>query len=167
MPEDELKQDHSPEGDELEELKARIAELEGVVAEKEAALKGKDGRITEVEQVIAEKDSEVATLKQTVAELEGALNKAQDSLVEAVISYRHLVVQANPDIPEELISGDTIEAIDQSVANARELISRVKEGMEAEASKSRFPAGAPPRMLPDLTALSPREKIQYAIGGKN
>jgi len=28
------------------------------------------------------------------------------------------------------------------------------------------PAGAPGRRASDLSALSPREKIQYAIGGK-
>ena len=173
MPEDELNQNHSPEGEETEDFKARIAELEGLVAEKDEELKAKDARlseaetrITELEQVIADRDSELATLKQAVAELDEALTNVKNSLAQAVFSYRALVVQANPDIPDELITGDSIEAIDQSLENARNLISRVKQGLEAEAAKARVPAGAPQRTLPDLSALSPREKIQYAIGGK-
>ncbi len=173
MPEDELNQNHSPEGEELEGLKSRIAELEGLVTEKDEELKARDtrlgeaeARITELEQMIADRDSELATLKQTVAESDEALSNIKNSLAQAVASYRALVVQANPDIPDELITGDSIEAIDLSLENARALISRVKQGLEEEAARTRVPAGAPQRTLPDLSALSPREKIQYAIGGK-
>ena len=144
-----------------------------LVAEKDEELKAKDARlseaetrITELEQVIADRDSELATLKQAVAESDEALTNVKNSLAQAVSSYRALVVQANPDIPDELITGDSIEAIDQSLENARNLISRVKQGLEVEAAKTRVPAGAPQRTPPDLSALSPREKIQYAIGGK-
>ena len=77
MPEDELNQNYSPEGEELEALKARIAELEGLVAEKDDELKAKDTRLSEaeakvaeLEQVIAERDSELAALKQAMAESE-------------------------------------------------------------------------------------------------
>ena len=173
MPEDELNQNYSPQGEELEDFKARIAELEGLVAGKDEELKAKDARlsqtearITELEQMIADRDNELVTLKQAIAESDEALADVRSSLAQAVSSYRALVVQANPDIPDELITGDSIEAMDQSLENARALISRVKQGLEAEAAKTRVPAGAPQRTLPDLSALSPREKIQYAIGGK-
>ena len=69
-------------------------------------------------------------------------------------------------IIEELITGDTVEAINQSLENARALISRVRQVLEEEVAKTRVPSGAPQRAPPDLSALSPREKIQYAIGGK-
>ncbi len=173
MPEDELNQNYSPEGGELEDFKARIAELEGLVTEKDEELKAKDtrlseskARITELEQMVADRDSELVTLKQAMAESEEVLAGVKNALAQAVSSYRALVVQANPDIPDELIVGDSIEAIDQSLENARSLVSRVKQGLEEEASKTRVPIGAPQRTLLDLSALSPREKIQYAIGGK-
>lgn len=173
MPEDELNQDYSPEGEGLEALKARIAELEGLVAEKEAEISAKDirlseaeARIAELEQMVAERDSELAALKQATAELDEALADAKNALAQAVASYRALVVEANPDIPDELITGDSIAAINQSLENARALISRVKQVLEAEAARTRVPTGAPQRTPPDLSALSPREKIQYAIGGK-
>ena len=173
MPEDELNQNQSSQGEELEDFKAKVAKLEGLVAEKDEGLKAKDTRLSEaeariadLEQMIADRDSEIATLKQTMAESDKALDDVKNSLAQAVASYRAQVVQANPDIPDELITGDSIEAIDQSLESAQALVSRVKKGLEVEASKTRVPAGAPQRTPPDLSALSPREKIQYAIGGK-
>lgn len=173
MPEDELNQNHSPTGEELEVLKTRIDELEGLVAEKDEELKAKDARLTEaeariaeLEQVIADRDNELATLKQAMAESDEALTNVKNSLAQAVASYRALVVQANPAIPDELITGDTIEAIDQSLESAKTLINKVREDIERGIASGRVPAGAPTRTPPDLSALSPREKIQYAIGGK-
>ena len=152
------------------ELESTRAELESVRAEKETLaieLDTKGAAITELEQVVADRDSEVAALKQAVAESDEVLASVRDSLAQAVSSYRALVVQANPDVLDELISGDSIEAINQSVEHAQGFISRVKQGLEAEAARTRVPVGAPQRTLPDLSALSPREKIRYAIGGKS
>jgi len=151
------------------ELESTRAELEGVRAEKGTfarELDTKGAAIGELEQVVADRDSEVAALKQAVAESDEVLTNVRDSLAQAVSSYRPLVVQANPDVLDELVSGDSIEAINQSVEHAQGFISRVKQGLEAEAAKTRVPVGAPQRTLPDLSALSPREKIRYAIGGK-
>jgi len=77
------------------------------------------------------------------------------------------VVQANPGVLAELITGDTVEEVNESLKNAQVLVDRVRQEMEAEASKTRIPAGAPQRAPLDLSALSPREKIQYAIGGSS
>ena len=164
MPDDELNQ--NPEGEELESFKARIAELEDLVAEKDEELKSRGIRIIELEQMVADRDSETADLKQSIAESDEALANVKDSLAQAVSSYRALVVQANPDVLDELVTGDSIEAINQSLEDARALVSRVKQGLEVEAAKTRVPAGAPQRTPPDLSALSPQEKIRYAIGGK-
>jgi chromosome segregation ATPase len=151
------------------ELESTKAELEGVRADKgtlASELDTKGAAFAELEQVIASKDNDITTLKQAVAKSDEVLTNVRDSLAQAVSSYRALVVQANPDVLDELISGDSIEAINQSVGHAQCFISRVKQGLEAEAARTRVPAGAPQRTPPDLSALSPREKIRYAIGGK-
>ena len=106
-----------------------------------------------------ERDERLSALDESLSQLNGSLS-------QAVSSYRALAVKSNPGILEELITGDTIEAINQSLENASNLISKVRQGLEEEASRTRVPTGAPQRTLPDLSALSPREKIQYAIGGK-
>jgi len=138
MPDDELNQEQNPEEDELEQTVARVAELEGLVAQKEEELTKANSRITELGQAVN----------------------------QAVASYRVLAVQANPDVIEELITGDTIDDINASLKRAKTFVSKVREGLEAEVAGAKVPAGAPQRTPIDLSALSPREKIQYAIGGK-
>jgi len=158
---------NQPEGElgESEASRARIAELENLIAQQDQELASRNTRISELEQMTASLESEVATLKQAVTESDESLNKLNESLKQAVASYKALVIQSNPDVPEELVTGDSIEAITDSLASAKELVTKIRKGMEAEVSLARVPIGAPERTAPDLSALSPREKIQYAIGG--
>lgn len=151
MADDELNQ--NPEGEESGQSQApTITELEGLVAQRDEELTKANARITELEQAVAESDEKLTTIK--------------NSLAEAVAGYKATVVQANPEVLDELITGDTIESINESLKKAKTLISRVRQGLEVEISGAKIPAGAPQRTPPDLSALSPREKIQYAIGGK-
>lgn len=153
MADDELNQNQNPEGEEPEPSQAlRITELEGLVARRDEELTKANARIAELEQAVAESEEKLTT--------------SQNSLTEAVAGYKAMVVQANPEVLEELITGDTIESINESLKKSKTLISRVRQGLEAEISGAKIPAGAPQRTPPDLSALSPREKIQYAIGGK-
>ncbi len=122
--------------------------------------------VAELEQAIANKDSDIASLKQAKGELEERVKTLNNSLAEALASYRAMVVKANPEVIEELIGGDNIEAINESLKKAKTLVSKVRQGLEAEISLAKVPAGAPGRTSPDISALSPREKIQYAIGSK-
>ena len=166
-PESQPGDESPPEVEELGEdamSEARVAELEGLVAQKDEELAQANARLSELEQIVADKDSEIAALKQTEAELEERLTTISSSLAEAIASYRAMVVQANPEVLEELISGDTIEAINESLNKAKTLVSKVRQGLETEISLARVPAGAPERTAPDFSALSPREKIQQAIG---
>ncbi len=163
MADDELK---SPEVEESGQSGDRVTELEGLIAQKDEELAKANARIVELEQTVANLDSEVVSLKQALAESEERLTTINHSLAEAVAVYKDLVAQSNPEVPEELITGDTIEAINESLEKAKTLVNRVKQGLEAEITAGKVPAGAPIRTPPDLSALSPREKINYAIGGK-
>jgi len=155
-----------PQVEESGQSKDRVAELEGLVAQKDEELAKANARIIKLEQTVTSLDSEVTGLKQALAESEEKLTTISHSLAEAVASYKELVAQSNPEVLEELITGDTIEAINESLENAKTLVSRVRQGLEAEITAGKVPAGAPIRTPPDLSALSPREKINYAIGGK-
>ena len=153
MADDELNQNRNPEGEELEPNEAsRVSELEGWLAQKDGELTKANARILELEQAVVESEEKVTTIS--------------NSLAEAVASYKTMVIQANPGVLEGLITGDTIEFINESLREAKALVSQVKQGLEAEISSAKFPAGAPQRTPPDLSALSSREKIQYAIGGR-
>lgn len=126
---------------------------------------GAGSRIVELEQVVSEKDTEIDRLKRTGEELEERCRTLEESLTEAVTGYKTLVIKSNPEIIEDLIDGDTVESINESLEKAKTLVGRIRQGMEAEILKVKIPAGAPERSSPDLSALSPAEKIRYAIGG--
>jgi len=152
--------------DELDATRDELARLKQEKEELIRELESKNATIAELEQAVASKDSEITILKQAIAESEQKLTEINDTLTQAIASYKSLVMETHPEIPADLITGDTIEAINESLENARALIDKVKQGIEAEASRTKVPAGAPQRVPLDLSVLSPREKIQYAIGGK-
>ena len=135
-------------------------------ATKENTQETSPGNSNQSAQIVAEKEREIAALKKSEGELKEKLSAVSKSLTAAIVRYKDRVVQSNPEITEELISGDTIEAVDISLEKAISLIGRVKKSVEKEKSQIRVPAGAPGRRIPDLSTLSPREKIRYAIGGK-
>jgi hypothetical protein len=152
---------------EVNETGATGDEMEGLRHENDALTREIESRgaaVIRLEQSLATKDSEIVTLKQASGEAEGKLGDLGQVLAQAVAAYKALVVQANPGVLAELIAGDTVDAVNDSLKNARALVDRVRQEMEAEASKTRIPAGAPQRAPLDLSALTPREKIQYAIG---
>jgi chromosome segregation ATPase len=123
-------------------------------------------RITELEKVLADRDTELTAVKKSVVELQEKLSAQGAELIKAAAEYRTLVLQTNPGITEELITGESISAINESLAKARSLIGKVRQSVEKDIARTRVPIGAPGRQTPDISALSPREKIHYAIGGK-
>ncbi len=150
------------------EQEAAGAEAEMLKQEKEARARQLADSIAStarLEAALASRDNELAELQQELTEVGDRLKEVSTAMAQAVASYKALVVQSNPGVLAELITGDTVAAVDQSLENARTLISRVRQEIEDEASQTRVPAGAPQRTPPDLSALSAREKIQYAIGG--
>jgi len=154
----------APEGNRNQEKEPDGGELEARLAESEAALVEKSSRISGLEQALAERDDQINTLKQSLAELETQLAELKDGQSQAIANYRALVVRSNPELPEELITGDSVEEIDKSLAGAQALIDRVRQRLETEIAGAKIPAGAPLRTPADLSALSPQEKIQYAMG---
>ncbi len=156
--EEELADGLESTGGELDRLKQEKAALARELEFREAA-------IARLKQELTGKDSEVTALKEAAAEAEAKLTGVNDTLAEAVASYKAMVVESGPGVLAELITGDTVEEVDESLKNARKLVDRVRQEIEEEASKTKVPAGAPQRVPMDLSSLSPREKIQYAIGG--
>jgi hypothetical protein len=143
------------------ELEVMRRENEALARQVEAGIAG----VARLEQALAGKDAETAALKQSLDEAKGALDEMGKTLVRAVSAYKELIIQGNPGLLAELINGDTIEAVDESLRQARALVERVRQELEAEAARTRVPAGSPQRAPLDLSGLSAREKIQYAIGG--
>ena len=121
-------------------------------------------RIMELQNQLTERDQRIAALEGSVSTSQKELTDARTSLGQAVASYKTLVTQANPDVLAELISGDSVAIVDQSLQSAKELVGRVKKTIATETAATRIPAGAPQRTALDVSALSAREKIHYGLG---
>ena len=151
-----------------EEVETNTGEIDGVKLENETLkreLHFREATIASLEQALAGRDSEIAALKQSLDEAKQASVEVAKELSQTVAAYKELVVQANPGLVSEMIKGETIEEINESVKSAKALVERIKQEVGAENARARVPAGAPQRTLPDLSALSPREKIRYAMEG--
>jgi hypothetical protein len=43
------------------------------------------------------------------------------------------------------------------------MVGRVRSHLDAQAHAARVPAGAPPRSSPDLSAMTPEQKIRHGL----
>jgi hypothetical protein len=110
-----------------------------------------------------EMQSRIAQLEQGSVAKDSELAAAKESLSGAVAKYRAAILASAPGVPAELVKGESIEEIDASLEQARGIVSKVRQQIEVEAEANKVPAGAPPRTPQDLSALSPTEKIAYAL----
>ena len=110
-----------------------------------------------------ELQARIAQLEQGISSREGELTAIKQSLSGAVAKYRAAVLASAPGIPQELVKGESLDEIDASLETARGIVSKVRQQLAVEAEANKVPAGAPPRMPQDLSALSPAEKIAYAL----
>jgi chromosome segregation ATPase len=120
--------------------------------------------ISGLEQALAGKDSEIGALHKSLDEVKGTTLELTKRLSQAVTAYREIVVKANPAVLAEMIAGDSIDGINESLINARAIMEKARREIEADAARAKVPAGAPQRTPPDMSALSAHEKIQFGLG---
>ena len=128
----------------------RIAELEAQVSQMSGSLE--------------EREASVQKLTLALEERENTVSHLQEQLALATSKYRSALLSSAPEVPEELVQGQAIEEIEASMAQARQMVERIRNQLEAQVASERVPTGAPTRSAPDLSALSPQEKIAYALG---
>jgi len=145
--------------EDLEAIKAELEEEKKAKAAAEASLAEKDTRIAELEAEL----SEAKTGSEAAA---AELKQVKEAHGQAVAKYLDAVRLANPTIPQDIITGDTIEDIDASLAKATTIAESVKANLEAQAKETKVPAGAPPRTEISVEGLTPREKIAAGIQQK-
>jgi hypothetical protein len=145
--------------EDLAAIKAELEEEKKAKATAEAALAGKDARITELQATV----SVVTQAGETAA---GELASAKEAYTKAAAKYLGMVKAANPTIPGDIITGQTIEEIDASLAKALSIATAIQANLAAQAKEARVPAGAPTRGEISLEGLTPREKIAAGIHQK-
>lgn len=146
---------------------AEIAELRAQLAEAEGRAETAIAEAARVTAELAAATDAVTAFEADVASIRSLLDDAGQRERDAAARYRELVVRSEPSLPPDLIAGDTVDAIDASLAAAREVAARVRSHIEAQAHASRVPAGAPQRTGPDLAAMTPDEKINYGLAQRS
>ena len=115
-----------------------------------------EGRVAELEQRL---ESEEGLRR----EGEEKLSEVQKALAQAVSRYRSQLLASTPDAPESMVHGETVDEIDESFAKAKQMVEKVRRGVEERMAQGRLPTGSPARTGPDLSSLSPLEKIRTAL----
>ncbi|MFQ5874300.1 MAG: hypothetical protein ACE5JL_10930 [Dehalococcoidia bacterium] len=117
----------------------------------------------EFEGQVQELETEVSRLRSSLEVREHELETLQQQMSSVTTRYRQALVASAPEVPEELIQGQTVEELDASLASARGIVEKIARQLESQAASERVPAGAPPRRPPDMSAMSPKDKILYAL----
>jgi chromosome segregation ATPase len=140
----------------IERLQARIAEAETL-----ASTRGDE--LTAMRQRVAEQDTRLAEYTAELDEVREAHAGQTTELQAAVARLRESVLEREPDLPADIVTGDTVAGLDASIASARQTVAQVRQHLDAQAQALRVPAGAPVRTGPDTSALSPGEKIRLGL----
>jgi len=155
-------QNEASTNEELDAIKAQLEEEKTANATLKEASDKKDFVIADLETKRGELESSLSEVKKQSEALTTTLKDARD---QAVAKYATMAKALNPTIPEDMISGETIEELDASVEKAKGLVSSVKKTMETEASAAKVPAGAPTRGE-TTEGMSSRDKIAAGIQQK-
>jgi hypothetical protein len=80
------------------------------------------------------------------------------------VKYREAKLAAAPEVPPDLVpASETLAEIDEGFEAAQRVVSQLRERMAEERQSARVPVGSPVRRAPDLSALSPSEKIRMGL----
>ena len=135
---------------------ARAAHLEETLAQLQEEQSRLSASLREAQAQFAARDEELAALHQEVEALQGGLKAAAGK-------YRDALLASRPEVPPDLVGGETVEEVDQHLEAALRMVAQLRGHLESQAQALRVPTGAPARRAPDLSALSPAEKIVHGL----
>lgn len=123
------------------------------------------------DEVRAELEALAAAELESGTQLEQALASAQRELAAqraqaraALDRYREAVLAAEPELPPDLLRGDTLEELESAIASARDVVARVRERVREAPPPPGFPVGAPARDAGRRPgSMTPAEKIAAGL----
>ena len=142
------------------EEKTASATLKEAMAEKDARIAELEGSLTQQTQATQQTQSE---LDASITELAKAKETSEAAIGIATGKYREALVAGHPDIPQELIAGNTVEELFTSVEKGKAVVESVKKALDEQAAAGKVPAGAPTRGGISTEGMSAKEKIVAGI----
>jgi hypothetical protein len=146
------------EMEELDELREELAGVRAEAARLAEELADREARALEQAEGAAALRRDLETARGEAAAARAAATEETRRLAER---YRDALLAAAPDVPPDLVRGESVEELDGSLAAARDVVTRVRERLEAQAA-AQIGAGSPVRGT-DAGALSPAEKIRLGV----
>ena len=153
--------------EELQELQEELAAARSELERLQATAADREARAAHLESELSAAREELAGAREQAQSREEELRAQNEALAEqsrgAAQRYRAVALQQSPELPEELVAGESVAEIDAALERARETVLKVRGHLESQAQATRVPVGAPVRSGPDLSGLSAREKIQRGL----
>jgi len=113
-------------------------------------------------------DDGTAALESALAEAQRELAQQRTLTRQAVARYRDALLAAEPELPPDLVHGETLEEVEASAVSARDAVARIRERVATERTERPrgFPVGAPARSAERGHAhstMSAHEKIAAGL----
>jgi chromosome segregation ATPase len=147
----------------VERLQARLADYEARDSRHDSEVKQLSTQLRESEHDMALVRSQLALHLEETEHLREAISQAEAQSREALQRYRDALLQREPQLPAELVTGETVSELEAAVERARQTVAQVRQHLEQQAQALRVPAGAPARGSPDPSELSAGEKIRLGL----
>jgi hypothetical protein len=147
----------------IERLQALLADAEARAATREADAAELKRQLDAAYRELEDREVVGRAHAAEIEALRGELNDADGRLRSAAGRYRDIILTHEPELPAELVGGETFEAVDESVTRARQTVAQVRQHLDQQALALRVPAGAPIRSAPDMSGLSSAEKIRLGL----
>jgi len=121
--------------------------------------------LAELEAVTESEAGTASAVEQALEATRLELEEQRRLAITAVARYREAALAAEPELPPDLVTGETIEEVDGSLAVARRTVAQIRQRLstEAESPARGFPAGAPARLGASTEGMSAAEKIARGL----
>jgi chromosome segregation ATPase len=140
-----------------------IERLQSQLAEAEAREGTRLEELAELRRHAAVYEESIAAQTIELEDLRATVSEAQSATREAVQRVRQSILDREPDLPHELVTGETVADLDSALTAARQTVAQVRQHLEQQAQSLRVPAGAPVRTVGDTAPLTPGEKIRAGL----
>lgn len=142
-----------------------VAALKEQLADAMAQLEAADSAAADAEARSATQADRLAAVQGEIAEARSENERLSAQLSSAAQRYREARLAASPEVPADLVMGETPEEIDQQMEAAQRVVTDMRERMEKERREQSpsVPAGSPVRRAPDYTSLPSSEKIKVGL----
>ncbi len=105
-------------------------------------------------------------MEQALAEAQREIARQRSLTRQAVARYRDALLAAEPDLPPDLVQGETLEEVEAAAEAARGAVARIRERLHEREAGERprgFPVGAPARGVERSRPMSAQEKIAAGL----